>query len=256
MTSKLNLKVFSTCLHVGPVTFFCFDFGLPYLAHGSITMRGGVRYIHDSNRTLNFDLKEFKEVLTCFCVLPITFVCFDTSIPYLAHGSNTKREYVAFIHDPDMMLTFDLKVKFIVLCFGHSFYVYWHSPAISGTCFGYSFYVYWHSPTISGTWVYHHRIKCHKHLWPLYDFDLGPQYRYYIFNMNCMGKIIFALWTRHTKYNWHMGVSQWDNILCTFMTCVWPYPLTYMWWREVSFESFTHCFYLFIYMIIIYIFCL
>ena len=89
-------------IHVWPLAFFCFDI-----------VRGCVKYIHDSNTTLNFDLKEFIEVLTCLCVLPITSVCFDISIPYLAHGSITMRECVAFIHDPNIMLTFDLKVKFI-----------------------------------------------------------------------------------------------------------------------------------------------
>ena len=37
----------------------------------------------------------------------------------------------------------------------------------------------------------------------------------------------FALWHRQTKF-WHMGVSPWDNMLCTFLTLVWPWPLTYM----------------------------
>ena len=73
-------------------------------------------YIHDPDMTLNFDLKvKFIEVLTCFRVLPMSSVCFDISIPYLAYtGMSTSiRECVAFIHDPDMMLTFDLKVNFI-----------------------------------------------------------------------------------------------------------------------------------------------
>ena len=38
---------------------------------------------------------------------------------------------------------------------------------------------------------------------------------------------IFALWHRHTKFL-HMGVSPWD-MLCTFSTLVWLWPLTYMW---------------------------
>ena len=53
----------------------------------------------------------------CLCslhVCPITFFIFDIGIPYLTmYGSITIRECVAFIQDPDMMLTFDLKVKFI-----------------------------------------------------------------------------------------------------------------------------------------------
>ena len=39
------------------ITFFLFDIGLQYLAHGSITMRGCVEYIHDSDTTLTIDLK-------------------------------------------------------------------------------------------------------------------------------------------------------------------------------------------------------
>ena len=38
---------------------------------------------------------------------------------------------------------------------------------------------------------------------------------------------VFALWHRHTKF-WHMGVSPWENMLCTFLTLVLPWPLTYM----------------------------
>ena len=43
---------------------------------------------------------------------------------------------------------------------------------------------------------------------------------------------VFALWHRHTKF-WHMGVSPWD-MLCTFSTLVWLWPLTYMWVAGVS----------------------
>ena len=38
---------------------------------------------------------------------------------------------------------------------------------------------------------------------------------------------VFALWHRHTK-SWHMDVLPWDNMLCTFLTLVWPWPLIYM----------------------------
>ena len=51
--------------------------------------------------------------LSCLHVQPITFVCLDIGIPYLTHGSITIRGCVPYIHDPDKMLTFDLKVKFI-----------------------------------------------------------------------------------------------------------------------------------------------
>ena len=94
--------------------FFCCDDGIPYLAHGCITMRQCVAYIHDPGTTLTFDLKvKFTGFLTCLPVRPVTFVCFDISILYLAHGSNTMRQCVTNIHDPDTALTFDLNVKII-----------------------------------------------------------------------------------------------------------------------------------------------
>ena len=52
--------------------FFWFDICLPYLAHGCITLRWCVAYIHDPNTTLIFDFKvKFTGVLTCFHVQPI-----------------------------------------------------------------------------------------------------------------------------------------------------------------------------------------
>ena len=54
---------------------------------------------------------------------------------------------------------------------------------------------------------------------------------------------VFALWHMHTKF-WHIGVSPWDNMWCTFLTLVWPWPLTYMRVAGVSLVSFTHSFYL------------
>ena len=48
---------------------------------------------------------------------------------------------------------------------------------------------------------------------------------------------VFALWHKHTKF-WHMGVSPRDNMLCTFLTLVWLWPLTYMWVAGVSLVSF------------------
>ena len=46
-----------------------FDIGIPYLTHGPITMRGCVKYIHDPDRTLTFDLKiKFIGLMTWLCV--------------------------------------------------------------------------------------------------------------------------------------------------------------------------------------------
>ena len=123
-TLNFDLKVkfigFLTCFCVWPITFFWFDFGIPYLAHGCITIRWCVAYIQDPDRTLNLDLKvKFIGFLKCFCVRPITIFCFDMGLPYLVNGPITMRRCDAYIHVPNSILTLDLKVKFI--CFCHVF---------------------------------------------------------------------------------------------------------------------------------------
>ena len=52
----------SVQIGVRPITFLWFDIGLPYLAHGCITMRRYVTYIHDPDTTLTFDLKSCLHV--------------------------------------------------------------------------------------------------------------------------------------------------------------------------------------------------
>ena len=72
-------------------------------------------YIHDPNTTLNFNLKvNLTGLLTFFRVRPITLFWIDIGLQYLAHGCITIRRCVAYIQDPDSMLTFDL--KFIGFC--------------------------------------------------------------------------------------------------------------------------------------------
>ena len=69
--------------------FFWFDIGtyLPYLAHGPITIRWCVTYIHDSNLTLTFDLTvKFLGFSSCLRVRPITIFCLGTGLPYLAYN--------------------------------------------------------------------------------------------------------------------------------------------------------------------------
>ena len=109
-------------------------------------------------------------------------------------------------------------------------------------CSDFSFFVLWHSNTLFGTWVYHHGTMWCVHSWTLYDLDLRIDLKIKLYfqkyNIKKKNKIIFspwvwvwqdvfALWHRHTKY-WHMGVSPWDNKLCTFFNLVWPWPLNYM----------------------------
>ena len=106
---------------------------------------------------------------------------------------------------------------------------------------GLMFFVFWHSHTLFSTWVYHHGTMCRVHSWILYDLDLWPQYQNYFLSWIWVWQDVFPLW--HTKF-WQMGVSPWDKTLCTFLTLVWPWPLTYMWLARLFVVSFTHRFYL------------
>ena len=110
-------------------------------------------------------------------------------------------------------------------------------------CSGLSFFVLWNSHTLFGTWVYHHDTMCRIHSCTLYDLDHWPQYQNYIFTMDvnlarCLCFLTYAYQI------WQMAVSPLDNMLWTFLTLVWPWPLTYMWVAGVSLESFISCFYL------------
>ena len=63
------------------------------------------------------------ELLCLFVCLPVCLcrfvsgpkllICFDIGLPYLAYWCITMRRCVAYIHDPNTTLTFDLNVKFI-----------------------------------------------------------------------------------------------------------------------------------------------
>ena len=58
--------------------------------------------------------------------------------------------------------------------------------------------------------------------WPLTSIS-----KLYFLPWICAWQDIFALWHRHTIF-WYMGVSPWDKMLCTFLTLVWPWLMTYM----------------------------
>ena len=116
--------------------------------------------------------------------------------------------------------------------------VFWH-----GFVFGHSFCVLWHNHTIFGTWVYHHEIMCHMHSWSLYGLDLWPQYPNYIFTMNlCFGKIVFALWHRHTKFDMSGYIIMKKSTCCVHSWSL--YHLQLFGVAGVSVISFTHSFYL------------
>ena len=90
--------------------------------------------------SLSLTSRSNRYVLTWLYIRPVTF-CFDIGISYLAQASITMRQCVTYIHDPNMTLTFDLKVKFIgffemASCLGHSFvsfdsHTYWEHKSIT-----------------------------------------------------------------------------------------------------------------------------
>ena len=125
--------------------------------------------------------------------------------------SDTMRRCDTFIHVPDSMLTFDLKVKFIVFChvcmFDMIFCLLWH----------------WH--TIFGTWVYHHERMCQVHSWSWYNIDLwlqGQIYRVYDMSL-CSGLSFFVLWYGYTLFGtWVYHHST----LWVHSWTLWPWPST------------------------------
>ena len=65
------------------ITFFWFDIGLPYLAHGCITMRRCVVHICDPDTNLTFYLKvKFIGFLDMFSCPARYFYWFDIGMPY------------------------------------------------------------------------------------------------------------------------------------------------------------------------------
>ena len=113
-----------SCLHVRTVTSVCFDIGILYLAHGSIIMRGCVKYINDPDTTLTFDLKvKFIEFMTWPCVQASSFLSFNIVILCLArkcmyyHGTMC-RIHLWTLNDSDLwpqyinyIFTIDLRLE-------------------------------------------------------------------------------------------------------------------------------------------------
>ena len=79
------------------------------LAHGSINMRRYDTYIQVPDSIVF----SFYVLLSRLHVRHVTSVSFNIVMPYFEHGDITIRGCVKYIRDPDMTLTFDLKVKFI-----------------------------------------------------------------------------------------------------------------------------------------------
>ena len=97
---------------------------------------------------------------------------------------------------------------------------------------------FWHIHTIFGTWVYHYGTMCHIHSWTLSVLDFWSQYQNDIFTVYLSGQDCICSLTQLNQI-WHMGISPRDKVLLTFMTSVWPWPLTYIWVAGVCLVSFT-----------------
>ena len=101
-----------SCLHVRPVTSVSFDIGIPYLAHGTITMTEFDEYINHPDTTLTFDLKvKLMGFMTWLCVQALAFLSFHIDILCLTREFITMVRCVACIHELCMTLTFDLNIK-------------------------------------------------------------------------------------------------------------------------------------------------
>ena len=138
-----------SCLHVRPVTSVSFDIGISNLADWSITMRECVKYIHDPDLTLNFDLNvKFID----FVFRPQLFLSFDIVILCLACECTciTMVRCVIYINEVCMTLTFDSISK-----------LYFHHEFESGKM---SLLFDKGIPNF-GIWVYHHETTCCVHSW-------------------------------------------------------------------------------------------
>ena len=150
------------------------------------------------------------------------FFSFDIGIPYLAHGSITRRGCIVYhqermfcVHswsqyDVDLWPEGQIyRVYDMALCSGHSFL----SFDIGILCLAHECIT-----------MVLFELTFMASVWP---WSLTSVSKLYFHHEIVSGKIVFALWHRHTKF-WHLGVSPWD-MLCTFLTFVWPGPLTNMW---------------------------
>ena len=126
-------------------------------------------------------------------------------------GCITMRQCVVYIYDPNTMLTFDLKVKFLG---------FWHC-LVFGQIFCHL------------TWSYHiwrmgispwdnisHSFMTSVWPWPLASISKLYLHHEFVSSQDCLCSLTKAFQIGH------MAVSPWDNMLCTFMASVLPWPLT------------------------------
>ena len=99
---------------------------------------------------------QIYRLLSCLHVRPVTSVCLNIGIPYLAHGCMCQVHSWSW-YDINLWSQGQIyRVNDMVLCLGLRFFIFWHSH------------------TLFGTWVYHHGMKCCIHEWTLYDLDIWP----------------------------------------------------------------------------------
>ena len=112
ITLSVRLSIHpSVCRFVsGPLLFF----GLTLVYHiWHMGLAPCDKYIHVPDLMLTFFLKVNFIGFCHFFMYTLQPLSLDIDIPSSAHGPFTMRGCVKYIHDPDMTLTFDLKVQFI-----------------------------------------------------------------------------------------------------------------------------------------------
>ena len=174
-------------IHVRPITFFWFDIGLPYLAHGCITMRRCVAYIHDPDTTMNFDLK---------VIINRVFDTFSSRAHdhfliwhWLTIFGTWKMWHVHSCSGFDVVLCPQCQIYRVLSCLNVRIVI----------C---NFCLLWHWHTIFGTCIYHNEMMCQVHSWSWYDADLWPQgQNYKVYDMVLCSDINFlVLWHSHTLF--------------------------------------------------------
>ena len=108
------------------------------------------------------------------------------------------RRCVAYIHDPDTTLKYDLKVKFIG---------FWH-VFVSGPYLFFGLILAYHICT----WLYHHKMMCHVHSWSRFDVNLWLQCHVFMSDMKVLLALILAYYIKHMGFwPWKMcQVHSWS----------------------------------------------
>ena len=124
----------------------------------------------------------------------------DIGLPYLAHGCITTVRCVVFIHDPDSMLTLDLKVKFKGFC---------HVRPVTSVSFD-----------IGKPYLTHGSITIRECVKYIHDsdttlnFDLKVKFLEFMVWL-CVQTSAFCVFTK-SYFVWHVSVSPWYDVSHTF----------------------------------------